>query len=370
MKLIPAAKWYVFLFIFLFLFALSGNLSPATTNIPGERMAQVEPLLSVVEQNFLGPSRMKLSQIDIRNARHLENLAILLGLALRSQITYVQADQTKIPCFIELQGQTMLFLADLTVAGGHTQNKEKLWKNYALESMNGNFNDYLRNFFKIDAEKITVPSLLSFPMADPSPIDISLVGKRDRSAAFELLKKAGGGLQAEKDGVTLLGREYGDRSPVKSQVNAVAPDVTGVWKLFIPQSYLHHRFQGSGDSVTVIRVFQSGDTYIGKVTSAPPGFKVFVGRDIFKMKIQEAARSADQATYFVGQASRVQVEILADGELHMKGYPQWVNAQMTYNPKNQSLFVSSFNSGNQAGSTTFYDRHGKKTNCISIGLNY
>lgn len=233
--------------------------------------------------------------------------------------------------------------------------------------------NHARTVYKVDPDSIAVPSLLGFSPSSPLPIDLSLLESGGASAAVALLQKAGGGLQAEKDGVTLLGVEHGDRSIQPVPEEAVAPNVLGQWRFFVSKNNLGSEYKKFGDSETVIHVSKSGDTYIGRVIFAPPGFEAFKGLEIFRMKISEAARSAGQPSHFVGQALRVTTK----SEQKMVGNEvfwnlmitgtQWVKAEMTCG---ESLFVSSFNSWDQSGTNYTYERTAKREYRIGVGLYF
>lgn len=355
--------------IFLCMIVLLGNLSFATAAVSPERISQLGNLLKIVEESYLRPSGKNLNQVDVKNIHHLENLAILLGLVLRSQVVYAQADPSLFPKLMELQGQTMIFLADLAVAGGHGGVGEKLWKENAAESMNGGFLNYARNNFQVDPEKVNVKQMLGFDPGPTQPIDLSMIKSGEASASLAQLKRAGG-LRADPDGVTLLGREYGNREINQDQKSGITPNILGPWRIFVSKVQLPSEFQKEGDSATVIQISRSGDTYIGRVTFAPPGYKDFVGREIFRMKIQEKARAVDQPTYFVGQAARVPTSYKNEVGIVITGGPKWVKAKMAYNPRASSLWVSSFNSYDQSGGDTNFYRGENKSFQMSIGLNY
>ncbi len=378
MKLDRFSKKFAFLALFLLCSGLFRLLPHAEAALPAERISRVEDLLKAVETIFLRPSGETLKNVNFRDARHLENLSVMIGLVLRSQIRHVQADPSRTPQFMELQGQVMLFLADLTVSGGHAVSSEHYWKEYAAEALNGNYMTYSRTAFKVDPDGIHVPTLLGFPSSSPLPIDLSLIGRGGGgSAAVALLKKAGGGLQAEKDGVTLLGREYGDRTIQPVPEGAVAPNLLGQWRGYINKLYLISQYQKLGDSQTVIHVSKSGDTYIGRVIFAPPGYEAFKGLELFRMKISRATRSAGEGTEFVGQVLRVTTRI-ENRTVNNETFPQmkitgtrWVNADMGYSPKGGYLRVSSFNSGDQSGMSYTYRRtveEAKNTNNLGVGL--
>lgn len=118
MKPIFFSRKFAFLVLFLVLSGFLSDLPRAGAALPSERISRVEDLLKTVEQLYLRPSGEALKDVNIRDARHLENLSIMLGLVLRSQLPHVQSDPSRMSQFMELQGQTMLFLADLTVSGG------------------------------------------------------------------------------------------------------------------------------------------------------------------------------------------------------------------------------------------------------------
>lgn len=118
MKPVFFSRKFAFLVLFLVLSGFLSDLPRAGAALPSERISRVEDLLKTVEQLYLRPSGEALKDVNIRDARHLENLSIMLGLVLRSQFPHVQSDPSRMPQFMELQGQTMLFLADLTVSGG------------------------------------------------------------------------------------------------------------------------------------------------------------------------------------------------------------------------------------------------------------
>ncbi len=373
MKPVFFSRKFAFLVLFLVLSGFLSDLPRAGAALPSERISRVEDLLKTVEQLYLRPSGEALKDVNIRDARHLENLSIMLGLVLRSQLSHVQADPSRMPQFMELQGQVMLFLADLTVSGGHSVDPEHFWKEYGAEALKGNYMNHARTVYKVDPDGIAVPSLLGFSPTPPLPIDLSLLESGGESAAVALLQKAGGGLQAEKDGVTLLGVEHGDRSIQPVPEGAAAPNVLGQWRFFVSKNNLGSEYKKFGDSETVIHVSKSGDTYIGRVIFAPPGFEAFKGLEIFRMKISEAARSAGQPTYFVGQALRITTQ----SEKKMVGNEvfwdlvitgtQWVKAEMTCG---ESLFVSSFNSWDQSGTNYTYERTAKQEYRIGVGLYF
>ncbi|MHB8797513.1 MAG: hypothetical protein ACYDBY_03510 [Thermoanaerobaculia bacterium] len=190
---------------------------------------RLQGLLSWAEQLYLVPNGASLKSIDPARSAHLENLAIMLGLVLRPQIGYARNTQSLVDDLKDLQGRTMLFLAETAKRSGHLDDPERFWRDYAVEAIEGKCDDYARRVFKVDPDAVSVPSLLA-----PSGVNRgSLVdaGSADAGAA------APSGSAAGND-VALLGESapenlidpYPRSSPHPQALEA--DSIVGVWSDF------------------------------------------------------------------------------------------------------------------------------------------
>lgn len=132
---------------------------------------QVQLLMHWAEQVYLSPNGLSMQNVDATRPQHLENLAIMLGLALRSQLGYADNDPSLGPHFMELQGKTMRFLADTAAQYGYVNDPERFWRNYAVKAIQGGCNDYARQVFKTDPDTVFIPMLLLGEAAPENTVD-------------------------------------------------------------------------------------------------------------------------------------------------------------------------------------------------------
>lgn len=124
------------------------------------RSHQVQSLLDIAEQTYLFPNGLSLDNFDLARPTHLENLSILLGLVLRGQYWQTGNDQTLLDAFNELQGQTMIFLAETARNYGHHDDPERFWRGFAVLAMEGRCDDFVRRVFHVDPLSAVVPLVL------------------------------------------------------------------------------------------------------------------------------------------------------------------------------------------------------------------
>lgn len=124
---------------------------------------ELDKLLFWAEQTYFVPSKISLKDVNPQKPHHLENLAVILGAVLQSQVKFLAKDPQLEDSFTRLKLAAMVYLASRTSFTEIPDDWQRLWKDFTLESLAGKLNGELKKKSLVDPANTNIPSLLSSP---------------------------------------------------------------------------------------------------------------------------------------------------------------------------------------------------------------
>lgn len=268
-------------------------------------------MLNQIQQFYLIPNKF---DFKVLVKEYPFTTAILVGHALRQQMPYLGAHQMDKE-FVELQGDMHKFLTQIAKTAqskelvGTPVTPEKLMS-YAVSALGGNYDNLVANKFHVQVADMDAvfSENTNTPGNQKNPLGKRLEG--DNTVELNNVRAV------PED---FSGTDIKPKTPVQC---------TGLWRIK-EKNYMRWKEHPDEYYYFDIYISKEGSTYVGKVQQAPPYKGYWLGKIMFRLKVEEAPNN--QVTYFVGQGVSFKSGYVKGNPLPVQTGPdQWINVSASH----------------------------------------